>query len=485
MRGRSWPEIAERACDYCAENGIGVLLVDTMAEFGQIEDENLVAPVRDAMQSLKRAAQNYGLAVAYTRHFNKQNKGRGSSQFEADCDFFFTLQRPLGNHKDTLRVLHGEGRSRAIPKNLHIDLQDGGYVAVDHESGDNIKFKQALRAIKTILPHKRENAKPRKAIYEKLKPEGNSEATVKRALQWMVDNGNVSREGAGKKGDPERFWLPAKTVKIDSDQTLTQGSESDPNRKDNPDSGNLVPTENRSDSSTSSSSERRGADDDVTTVAPRGITSATKGSDLPPDPKALAEHFNYVHTNEGAADCFAWARKVRDVALDTETVGLSQLHHRIRLVQLHSDGETWFIDADHVSREWVAEILREFEDKPKYVHNALFDVPRICRQFGVALIMNVKDTLVASRVAYPGDREISTSRASGEKQVVKFKHGLDDCLERELGVVLEKDRRFQRNDAWEGSQGSSPLRGGRRRPPEGALREAHGADQWFRRKGTL
>ena len=186
-----------------------------MAEFGQIEDENLVGPVRDAMQNLKRAAQNYGLAVAYTRHFNKQNRGRGSSQFEADCDFFFTLKRPEGNHKDTLRVLHGEGRSREIPKNLYIDLQDGGYVAVDKESGDNIKFKQALRDIKAILPRKREHAIPREVIYKKLKPEGHSEATIKRALRWMVDTGNVRREGAGKKGDPESFWLQAKTVNID------------------------------------------------------------------------------------------------------------------------------------------------------------------------------------------------------------------------------------------------------------------------------
>jgi putative DNA primase/helicase len=125
VRGRKWVEIAEQVCEYCKQNDIGVLIVDTLVEFGQIEDENLVGPVKESMQNLKKAAQNYGLAVAYTRHHNKQNQGRGSSQFEADCDFYFTLKRPEGNHKDTVRVLHGEGRSRDRIKNLYIELQEG------------------------------------------------------------------------------------------------------------------------------------------------------------------------------------------------------------------------------------------------------------------------------------------------------------------------------------------------------------------------
>jgi DNA polymerase I-like protein with 3'-5' exonuclease and polymerase domains len=182
-------------------------MTDTMAEFGQIEDENLAGPVRDAMQSMKRASQNYGLAVVYTRHFNKQNKGRGSSQFEADCDFYFTLKRPEGNHKDTVRHLHGEGRSRAVLKNLYIDLQDGGYVVLNNEHGDDIQFKAAVRAIKDIMPRTEENAKERQAIYDQLKPEGHSETTLKRALRWMVDQGIVHSKGRGVKGDPERFWL--------------------------------------------------------------------------------------------------------------------------------------------------------------------------------------------------------------------------------------------------------------------------------------
>ena len=457
VRGRSWPELAGQAREYCVENGIDVLFVDTMAEFGQIEDENLVGPVRNAMQSLKRAAQNSGLAVAYTRHFNKQNKGRGSSQFEADCDFFFTLQRPLGNHKDTLRVLHGEGRSRAIPKNLHIDLQDGGYVAVDKESGDDVKFKQALRAIRAILPRERENAKPRKAIHQDLKPEGHSESTIKRALHWMVDNDNVRREGAGKKGDPERFWMPAKGIRFDSDQTPTGGKEFDPNRIQIANPGHEAPTKNRGHTFTSLDPKGSGTDDEVNNLVPPEATTVTKVSDPPTDPEDLAERFNYIHTDERAADCLAWARKVREVALDTETVGLLQLHHRIRLVQLHADGQNWSIDADHVSPERVAEILREFEDKPKYIHNAAFDMPRIYRQFGVALTTNVRDTLVASRGAYPGDWGVEGGEDKGDT-IVRFKHGLEDCLERELGVVLEKDRRFRRRGAWNGSLTEDHLR---------------------------
>jgi hypothetical protein len=62
-----------------------------------------------------------------------------------------------------------------------------------------------------------------------------------------------------------------------------------------------------------------------------------------------------------------------------------------------------FIDCDQVAAELVVPILEEIKDKPKYLHNSLFDIPRLYRRFGMLLDQNVHDTMLASRVARAGE----------------------------------------------------------------------------------
>ena len=82
-------------------------------------------------------------------------------------------------------------------------------------------------------------------------------------------------------------------------------------------------------------------------------------------------------------------------------------------------------------------ILEEIKDKPKYLHNSLFDIPRLYRRFGVLLDQNVYDTMLASRVARAGEREKKNFK------VIQKAHSLDGCLERALGVEIPKDRKLK------------------------------------------
>src|SRR5215216_2567610 len=131
------------------------------------------------------------------------------------------------------------------------------------------------------------------------------------------------------------------------------------------------------------------------------------------------------------------------MALDIETYGklkrdaLLYIKGRVRLIQLHSGGETWLIDCDFVEDGLVTPILEELQDKQKYLHNSLFDIPRLYRRFGVLLDQNVHDTMLASRVARAGEWE----RNKGK--VIQKSHGLDDCLKRELGIEIPKDRNLK------------------------------------------
>jgi hypothetical protein len=126
----------------------------------------------------------------------------------------------------------------------------------------------------------------------------------------------------------------------------------------------------------------------------------------------------YVHTEERARKVLEWTKQVPELALDIETYGrlkrdgLLYTRCQVRLLQLHHGGASWFIDCNHVPDEITTEILLAIKDKPKYLHNALFDIPRLYRRFGVLLDDNVHDTLIASRVARAGEWERKKGRVT-------------------------------------------------------------------------
>jgi hypothetical protein len=157
----------------------------------------------------------------------------------------------------------------------------------------------------------------------------------------------------------------------------------------------------------------------------------------------LAATFNYAYTEEGARTCLEWVRSAPEMALDIETYGklkkdgLLYTKGRTRLISLHYGGESWFIDCDQVAGELVVPILEEIKDKPKYLHNSLFDIPRLYRRFGVLLDQNVHDTVLASRVARAGEWEKKNYK------VIQKAHGLHDCLQRELGIEIPKDTKLK------------------------------------------
>jgi DNA polymerase I-like protein with 3'-5' exonuclease and polymerase domains len=158
--------------------------------------------------------------------------------------------------------------------------------------------------------------------------------------------------------------------------------------------------------------------------------------------KELAQSHNLVVGEESALACKAWVESCPYLAVDTETKGetkdvaVNYLHGPIRLVQLHHEGTTWFVDGDVAEDGNVATILEGLRGKPLYFHNALFDVPRIERRFGVYLGReDIRDCLIASRIARAGEWIPQKGGTTKKKS-----HDLGATLERELGVKIKKDR---------------------------------------------
>jgi len=145
----------------------------------------------------------------------------------------------------------------------------------------------------------------------------------------------------------------------------------------------------------------------------------------------------YVVNDDRARECLEWAQQTEDVEIDIETYGRLKrdglLYTRCQIRLIHM----WFIDCHHVSDEMVSEILRALKDKRKIFHNALFDVPRLYRIYGVLLDQDLDDTMIASRVARAGEWE----RKKGVP--LQISHSLDDCIKRELGVEIPKNTKLK------------------------------------------
>src|SRR5215212_801434 len=150
-------------------------------------------------------------------------------------------------------------------------------------------------------------------------------------------------------------------------------------------------------------------------------------------------------TDEEAREVVEWLRTLDSVALDIETYGTnlkggishatddatSYLRGVVRLVAFHGSGQGRIVDMHGVSDGMLAEMLRAIEGKPKYLHNALFDLPRLYRRCGVLLKREVYDTLIAARAARAGETE-----SDGH---TKLDYDLGAALERELGVKVDKN----------------------------------------------
>ncbi len=187
----------------------------------------------------------------------------------------------------------------------------------------------------------------------------------------------------------------------------------------------------------------------VKTAKTNGTPTKRVKKKLTPEEEAaeqtrLAEAYpEWIRTASRVGDVLEWVAGIPEVCLDVETYGrlkrdgLLYTRCQVRLILLHHDGTSYFVDCDRVSDELVVEILLALKDKPKYLHNALFDIPRLYRRFGVLLDEDVHDTLIASRVARAGEWERKKGR------VTQISHSLDDVLAREIGIEIPKDTRLK------------------------------------------
>jgi hypothetical protein len=213
-RDRSWSKLVEDVVQHAKDVDAGLIIVDTLNRFAglQGEDENNAGAVREVMSVLMAASQKHNVAIPSIRHANKEGKARGSTQYEHDVDALFELQPYGGNGNENTRVLEGIGRSDEIPSKLTIELGPDGYRNLG--SGDSVRFKMAVRAIREVVSTNAETPTHGSALLETVSDEyGVAEKIGRRALAWLCDEGDLVRTGDGKRGAPYMFHMPPVEVR--------------------------------------------------------------------------------------------------------------------------------------------------------------------------------------------------------------------------------------------------------------------------------
>ncbi len=180
----------------------GVLVIDSLSRFLQLEDENAAAEVTDKLGQLVELAHRTNVAVLAIHHDRKSGgdhgRGmRGSSAFLAAFDVAVHLKRESEDEQDTRRRLHSVSRYDEANRTLIVRRELDGTYSVEG-SATQVRRQGVLAALTS--GEELDVA----TLVDQLKA---PRRTLVADLNALHDAGKLQRRGTGKKGDAFRYSL--------------------------------------------------------------------------------------------------------------------------------------------------------------------------------------------------------------------------------------------------------------------------------------
>lgn len=147
----TWPAVVRNATAYCHREGIGLLVIDTLARWVGFrgEEENQSGPVMAAMAPLHDTAAT-GLAVLLVVHQRKADGAhgtavRGAGALTGEVDIILELERPAKGRPANERDLLGLSRFTATPEHVSIALRGDDYALAGPEHDLDQRVRAHLR----------------------------------------------------------------------------------------------------------------------------------------------------------------------------------------------------------------------------------------------------------------------------------------------------------------------------------------------------
>jgi len=217
--GTPWNEVAAAGVEEAKRRGARLLVVDTLGQFAGLrgDAENSAGDALEAIQPLQIAAVE-SIGVIVVRHERKSggdvgDSGRGSSAFAGAMDIVLALRRPNKNKRRTIRQIEALSRFDETPSELMIELTDEGYVALGSQK--DVAQQEARESILRVAPSGEAHGLSLDELLTRLP--GVRRTVAQKALEKMAASSELKRIGAGKKGNPFRWYrLPEKGAAEDS-----------------------------------------------------------------------------------------------------------------------------------------------------------------------------------------------------------------------------------------------------------------------------
>jgi hypothetical protein len=219
LQGREagdWPTICGDLRLYCRANEIGLLVVDTLARWAGVADENDAVAMAAAVLPLRLIAAD-NIAVLFLRHDRKGGgqlgqSGRGSSAATGEADQILHLQRKGGQGQMSLRQreLEGIGRLTGMTGKLVVELESCGHFALVGSKSD-VALERAEQFLAEVLPSCRDEAWTVKELEGRF---DGSTSTLNRAIEVLLKHGTITgQKGAGHAARSRGkralgYWLP-------------------------------------------------------------------------------------------------------------------------------------------------------------------------------------------------------------------------------------------------------------------------------------
>lgn len=218
---QQWIEFITKTSEFCAENNIEFVIIDTLGTFWPVRDENDAAQVISALLSLNSLLEK-NIALMIVHHDRKSGgeegtASRGSGALPGFVDIIVEFRRfDASKRNDSRRVIKTYSRYEETPSELVIELTPNGYDV--HGTKAQVVQEEKMSVVLDIIPFEPESFSIDKILSEWSEEENGKtphKTTIYRWLQKLKDQGVVKVLG----NSPERnadLWSKSVALQQDS-----------------------------------------------------------------------------------------------------------------------------------------------------------------------------------------------------------------------------------------------------------------------------
>jgi hypothetical protein len=203
-----WTRFLEEAvAPWCQDNGVGLVILDTLAGLGPAEKESDNSEVAKYMAPL-RCLNKLGIAVLVCHHHGWEGEhSRGASALPGYVDVIIDMYRdPRLNKKTRRRKVQVEGRLRNMLDEMTIELSaDGSSYDVVETTHTSPPIKQTIEAILDSLAPPSDGWTIEGILAHW---PGASKPGAKSLQNKVVQAGWQKVQGTGNKKTPARYYRP-------------------------------------------------------------------------------------------------------------------------------------------------------------------------------------------------------------------------------------------------------------------------------------